>query len=138
MRDNATLESIRRRRSTRSFTEEQLAEEELQAVLEAGRCAPSARNQQKWNFTVVQSPEMLAALNRDTKAAAQESEDPFVRQRASAEDLNIFYGAPTVVIMSGDPQGNLIQLDCAAALGHKRGEAGPAPDRNPHVVNIIR
>jgi len=44
MRDHVILETIRRRRSTRSFTSEQISEEELQAVLEAGRYAPSARS----------------------------------------------------------------------------------------------
>lgn len=43
---NETLQTIKNRRSIRSFKEEQITEEELQTVLEAGLYAPSAVNQQ--------------------------------------------------------------------------------------------
>ncbi len=43
---NDTLTHIRNRRSCRSFTEEQITEAQLDALLEAGSYAPSGMNAQ--------------------------------------------------------------------------------------------
>ncbi len=51
MVENETLKIIKQRRSIRSFTEEQIKEEELQVVLEAEMYAPNAGDH-AWHFTV--------------------------------------------------------------------------------------
>ena len=51
--DNATLGAIRERRSVRNFTSDPVTDQQLQAILEAGRWAPSKRNSQPWDFVVV-------------------------------------------------------------------------------------
>jgi nitroreductase len=112
---NETLTTIKQRRSTRAFKDEQIKDNELQAVIEAGTYAPSARNQQAWHFTVVQNKAMLATLSHEAKKAALQIDNEFVRQAASNENFNVFYGAPTVVIVSGDEKAMVIDLDCAAA-----------------------
>ncbi|VBB08438.1 nitroreductase [Lucifera butyrica] len=112
---NEVLETIKRRRSIRSFKEEQIKDEELQAIIEAGRYAPSAMNQQCWHFTVVQNKEILEMLNARAKKAAAEIDNEHIQQMAKNENFNIFYGAPTVVIISGDEAALLIDADCAAA-----------------------
>ena len=45
MPTNETLKTIKYRRSIRSFNSEQIKDDELQTVLEAGSYAPSANNQ---------------------------------------------------------------------------------------------
>jgi nitroreductase len=61
------LEAIRRRRSIRAFADRPVEEEKLQAVLEAGRLAPSAKNMQEWRFIVVRDralrQKLIAAAN---------------------------------------------------------------------------
>ena len=66
---NETLKIIKQRRSIRSFKDEQIKEEELQAVLEAGLYAPNAGDQ-AWHFTVIQNKELLDRLNLAAKEAA--------------------------------------------------------------------
>jgi nitroreductase len=112
---NETLKTIKKRRSIRGFKPEQIKDEELQAILEAGAYAPSARNQQAWHFTVVQNAELLASLSYEAKEVAKLSDNEYMRQLANNEQLNIFYGAPTVVIVSGNQAATLIEADCAAA-----------------------
>lgn len=52
------------RRSCRSYTDRQLSEEQLTAVLTAGLQTPAAMGRfQKLRFIAVQDPEILAALN---------------------------------------------------------------------------
>lgn len=52
-------EAIKNRRSIRAYKEEPVPKEILDEILEAGRLAPSACNQQDWKFVMVTSPEVL-------------------------------------------------------------------------------
>lgn len=56
------LEVIRKRRSVRKFTEEEISSDQLQTVLEAGRWAPSWANTQCWEVVLVRSQEKKEAL----------------------------------------------------------------------------
>ncbi len=46
-------ELMRKRRSVRSFSDEPVSSEDVEAVLQAGRLAPSASNRQPWHFIVI-------------------------------------------------------------------------------------
>lgn len=61
---NEVLKAIRERRSVRRFTNEPLTREEIKAILEAGRWAPSGKNTQPWRFVVVESPKKREELAR--------------------------------------------------------------------------
>lgn len=50
LQDNQLLQSILKRRSIRSFTEQEIPEDVWFAILEAGRMAPSTVNLQTWTF----------------------------------------------------------------------------------------
>ena len=62
------LELAKNRYSERSFASKSLEEEKLYKILEAGRIAPTACNNQPQRFYVLRSPEALAKA-RDTPAA---------------------------------------------------------------------
>lgn len=51
------LPEIEQRSSVRDFTDEEVSQEQLERVLEAGRLAPSAKNRQAWRFIVIQERE---------------------------------------------------------------------------------
>ncbi|WFS61846.1 nitroreductase [Pseudodesulfovibrio thermohalotolerans] len=53
LHETPVLEAIRERRSIRRFTNEPVTREELAAILEAGRWAPSGLNNQPWRFLVI-------------------------------------------------------------------------------------
>ena len=109
------LKVIRERRTTRKFKSEQIKEEELQAIIEAGIYAPSAHNKQSWNFTVIQNAELIEELNIESKEAAKNFPDELIKKMANNDKFNAFYGAPTVIIVSGENNGMMPQVDCAAA-----------------------
>ncbi|MDD3242770.1 MAG: nitroreductase family protein [Eubacteriales bacterium] len=50
------LQAIRTRRSIREYTEEPVSGEAIRTLLEAGFCAPTARNLRPWNFLVLRDP----------------------------------------------------------------------------------
>jgi len=113
---NETIKNIMNRRSIRKYKEEQIKDEELQAILDAGRFAPSAMNQQSWHFTVVQNKEVIQKIIQAIKTAFFNSGNKNFEDRAKAEDFNPFYNAPTLIIVSGDEKAIAPQNDGSLAL----------------------
>ena len=56
------LEAMRRRRSVRQYTGEPIPKEDLEAIVDAGRLAPSGYNTQPWDFVVVTERDMIEQL----------------------------------------------------------------------------
>ena len=51
------------RKSIREFTDTKITEEQITALLTSGMQAPSAKNQQPWDYIVVDDKELLAHLS---------------------------------------------------------------------------
>jgi nitroreductase len=113
---NETMKTILNRRSIRAYQQQQIKDEELQAILDAGRFAPSAINEQPWHFTVVQSKEMLNKINEACRTAILKSGNARFSERAKDENFSIFYNAPTLIIVSGDEKTIAPKIDCALAM----------------------
>lgn len=60
---NHVLEAIRNRRSIIRFETTPIEEGKIQAILEAGRWAPSVLNRQPWRFIIVKDPTIKEALS---------------------------------------------------------------------------
>ena len=112
---NETLRVLKERRSVRRYKAEQITEAELNAVLEAGTWAPSAKGLQTSVLVVVQDPETIAYMSRlNAEIQGNPGTDPF-------------YGAPTVVVVLADggrptwlQDGSLVMgnlMNAAAAIG---------------------
>lgn len=56
------FEAIKNRRSIRRYTSDPVDDEKIEAILEAGRWAPSWGNTQCWRFVVVRDPKIKAAI----------------------------------------------------------------------------
>ncbi len=54
-----TMEALLTRRSIRKYQSRPVSEEDLQSILEAAMCTPSARNQQPWHFVVIRDRVLL-------------------------------------------------------------------------------
>ena len=96
------FEALFTRRSIRSFTAEDVSEEDLDMVLRAAMAAPSAHNSQPWHFVVVRDAEARKAV------AARH---PYAKMAADA---------PVVIAVCADPaeckEEGFWQQDCSAAL----------------------
>lgn len=112
------LKALAERRSIRTFKPEQITESELETILQAGRFAPSARNQQPWHFTVVQNKEILGKINVILQQHFLNSGVESLVERAKAENFSPFYHAPTLIIVSGDKNAVAPHQDGALALGN--------------------
>jgi nitroreductase len=58
----ATTQVIQDRRSIRHYTDEPVSQEDIDAILEAARQAPSGENAQPWRFIVVSDPDTRKKL----------------------------------------------------------------------------
>jgi len=102
-----TIEDIKNRRSVKSYKPDQITDEELIQVLEAGMNAPSGGNKQSPIFIAVQNKEWihrLRALNAEIAGAP--------------EGFDIFYGAPTIIlVLAAKNIGNPVE-DGSLCLGN--------------------
>jgi nitroreductase len=79
------MEAIRRRRSIRSYAGREVEDEKLNAVLEAGRLAPSANNRQEWKFVVVKDKALRGKLSEAAKGQRFVAEAPVVIAACAVE-----------------------------------------------------
>ena len=57
-----TLKNIRERISVRQFSDQEIPDDVVHAILEAGMSGPTAVNARPWSFIVVRNPETLSAM----------------------------------------------------------------------------
>lgn len=84
--ENDVLKAIKERRSIRRFKADQITDEELKTVLEAGTWAATGHGTQKPFIVAVQNTETCAQLRRMNAEVMGVESDPY-------------YGAPTIVIV---------------------------------------
>lgn len=116
----ATIQDIKTRRSVKSYKKEQITDEELITVLEAGMNAPSGGNKQSPIFIAVQNKEWISRLCRLNAEIA-----------GAPEGFDVFYGAPTIILVlaeknTGNPVedgslclGNMLNAAYALGLGSR-------------------
>lgn len=112
---NPTIETILNRRSVRVYSDEQIKSEDLELILKAGSYAPSGCGSQPWHFTVVQNREIMNTLSVEAKKELIKSGNEMFKNIASNEKFDLFYNAPTIIIVSGEKTAPVPQVDCSAA-----------------------
>lgn len=103
---NETMNILLNRRSVRKFKSEQIKDEELNAVLEAGKFAPSGGNQQSALFIVVQNKTAIEKITKMNAAVI------------GKEGMDPYYGAPTIILVFGDKSKLTPVEDASLALGN--------------------
>ena len=77
MPDNEVLRAILSRRSVRNFLEQGISRGALEALVRAGRQAPTGHNRQSWHFTVVTSKEMISRIRETGEAVSRREKKGF-------------------------------------------------------------
>lgn len=113
---NEVLKVIKNRRSVRNYRHEQISQENLDLIIEAGVYAPTAHNEQPWHFTIIQKKEMLQHINETVKELMAKSDVEWIQKLGSKPDFQATYNAPTLIIVSGRKDAIAWSADCAAAI----------------------
>ena len=87
---NEVIKTIKERRSIRAYKNDQITDEQLNAILEAGAYAASGMGTQATAIAAVQDPEVIALMSG-------------LNAKVMGMDIDPFYGAPTVVVVFADP-----------------------------------
>lgn len=96
---NEALDVLKKRRTVRSFTDEEVTDEQVETILEMGMYAPTYLNRQPWHFVVVRDKELQEQLGETLGVR------PYVQQ------------ASAVIAVYGDPQiSDTWHLDGCAAI----------------------
>lgn len=113
--NNKVIETIKYRRSTRKYSQVQISDDELTAIISAGLMAPSAHNHKGWHFSVVTNQELIKKMNSETMEIAKTCGDDLYERWGRNDNFDIFYKAPTVIVLSGKNDAYNSYIDCAAA-----------------------
>lgn len=128
------MNAIFTRTSVRKFENRSVEKEKIEKLLQAGFVAPSAGNQQPWEFYVVTKRETIEALAKTSPYAGAAAKAPVVLVIAARKDV-IFPG--------------ITDIDCAIAtenlwleleelgLGGVMMAVSPVPDRIEKVGKIL-
>lgn len=122
---NDVINAILERRSIRSYSPEQISDEHLRLILEAGLWAPTARNEQEIQFVVIQDKNILEDMQRDFSIIMN---DP---------DKNFSYEAPTFIILFGPKDFIFSDVDAGIAV-QSMAIAAQSLGLGSVIVGIIR
>ena len=103
---NNILKAIEERFSTRGYTDEKLTDEELNTLIRAGLQAPTAANRQEIHITVVQGDNPIL----------MEIQEEMLKGTDKVPPQNFYYGAPVVLLLSGDTSFGWSTLDAGIAV----------------------
>ena len=99
------IECLKERRSVRAYKKEQIKDEQLNIILEAGKFAPTGMGAQSPIMIVVQDEETIKKLSKMNAAIMGVATDPF-------------YGAPTVIVVLADPARPTYVEDGSLVMGN--------------------
>ena len=102
---NEIIQCLKDRRSVRKYKKEQVKEEQLAQILEAGTYAPTGMGMQSPIMVVVQDAETIAKLSKLNAAVMGVTSDPF-------------YGAPTIVVVLADQSRGTCVEDGSLVMGN--------------------
>lgn len=111
------------RRAVREYAPDPVDPEILNDLIDAAIHAPSAMNAQPWSFCVIEDKSLLSLISREARAELLKHplagiDSSHIREFVGAEDFDIFYGAPVLVLIWATETSRWAAIDCALAAGN--------------------
>lgn len=116
---------LKTRRSVRNYQDEEVSLKLLTEIIQEACLAPSSGNRQTWRFIVVNDRDTIRRLSDESRtnlvAELDANPESYVKRYETAlrnPEFNVFYNAPSLVIICGDRQSHSLQVDCALAASY--------------------
>ena len=110
------------RRSVRNYREDPVSIDLVQEMIHESTLAPSAGNEQPWQFIIVTDKTLLKTMSDASKQylldrIAANPQDYARKYQGMLEKVayNVFYNAPCLVIIGGPSEAKNLVADCALA-----------------------
>ena len=111
---NEAIRTIKSRRSVRSFNGRMVSDGIIDELLECGRQAPSAMNQQPWKFIVITDRKTIREMSGSIVEEAKQKNSRIADRAETMEDP-IFYNAPLLIMILRPKDNEWAKFDCSAA-----------------------
>lgn len=98
-----TIEALQTRKSVRGYTTQLVEDEKLKTILKYGNKAPNAG---PFHISVIKNPVLLQTMNDTVLEMMKNSDNEFMRQRASIPNYQPLYAAPILLLLSAPDGGN--------------------------------
>lgn len=103
------MEAIKKRRSIRKYKDAPVAKDTIDAILEAAKYAPTARNAQELEYKVITNKNLMARISSGISLALR-------KQNSIAKDrADFFFGAPLLIIIAGPKDNKWVCHDASLA-----------------------
>ena len=112
---NDTIRTILNRRTTRSFANDQIDNEDLMKILDCARWAPSGSNQQPWHFVVIREKNLIndisALIIKEFRDILVAFPDKDYRAKIAGYEryLSFIKQAPVLIAVLGKPYKSYLQ-----------------------------
>jgi nitroreductase len=120
------FEALKARRSVRNFKPDPVSWEDLERIVDVGRLAPTAHNEQPWEFVVITD------ADRRRQVAEQADYGKFI---ADAPACIVVLSRPTRYYLEDCSAATANMLTAAAALG--LGSCWVAGDKKPYADQLV-
>ncbi|OQB09747.1 MAG: putative NAD(P)H nitroreductase [Candidatus Omnitrophica bacterium ADurb.Bin205] len=121
------IEVLKKRRSIRVFQQKPILKDQLEAVVDAGRFAPTARNLQPWEFVIITQKRVLSEI------AKLAENGRFIQDCAACIAV---FSSDTKYYLEDGCAATVNMLNAAAALGI--GSCWVAGDKKSYCQDISR
>ncbi len=101
---------IKGRRSVRSFKDQPVPKDIVEAVLEAGVWAATGMGRQPWRFIVVENKDTIKFVSEETKKAVKAAMPAFAERFETDKDI-ICYNAPVLIFICTEPDKTFSQIN---------------------------
>jgi len=116
---------LKTRRAVRSYRDKDVPLDLLKEIIQDACLAPSGGNRQPWRFIIVNDRDTIGRLSEEsrTNLVADLDNNPasWAKRYETAlrnPEFNVFYNAPSLVIICGDKHSHSFEVDCALAASY--------------------
>ena len=114
------FELLARRRTIRDYEDKDVPLKLVEELIEEATMAPNGGNRQPWRFIIVRDKDRIRQLSEASKQGIlslieKNPDNPLKRYEAGLknEKFNVFYNAPCLVYVVGDPKEGTLIEDCS-------------------------
>ncbi|MGI5819773.1 MAG: nitroreductase family protein [Armatimonadota bacterium] len=134
------LDAIRKRASVRSYTDEPVSDEQLDAILSAALSAPTANNVRPWHIVVVTDDERRAKLSQVHQWASFCAQSPVVLVFCADASRQPHWWVEDACAALENALIQAAELDlgtCWVGIRGGEGGEGPGPEREELVRDLL-
>ena len=116
---------LKTRRAVRDYQDKGVSPDLLMEIIHDACLAPSGGNRQSWRFIVVNDRDTIGRLSEESRcnlvADLDSDSASWARRYEKAlrnPQFNVFYNAPSLVIVCGEKGSHSVAVDCALAASY--------------------